>query len=237
LQDNYIFLLQEHHSKQTIVVDPGDATTVLNFLRNHSFPIEEIWVTHHHRDHVEGVKELKTAFSALVRGSAQIPGRIPELTTAVTQNTSWALGEFTVQVLELPGHTHDHLAYWVHTESHSLLFSGDVLFGLGCGRLFEGSFEEMFSSLQRISALPPETHIFCTHEYTQQNLEFSLVQAPDLEALSVRATKVRALRRNCQPTVPLRLSEELQSNLFMRSLMEPMGLETFKSLREARNVF
>lgn len=237
LKDNYIFLINEVESGQTIVVDPSDAAPVSEFLEQHSLTLNEIWVTHHHSDHIGGVVALKEKFAPVVRGSLQIPHRIPGVNLAVNQKSQWTMGNFEVSVLELPGHTQDHIAYWMRNQNHSLLFSGDVLFGLGCGRLFEGSYEEMFGSLKKIAELPESTKIFCSHEYTEMNLRFSLQVAPDFDPLYSRTEKIKNLRSQGLPTVPLSLFEELETNLFLRTLKSPWALEEFRTLRESRNKF
>ncbi len=237
LKDNYIFVIHHSGVNKTIVVDPCESDKVREFLKNHSWNLDEVWITHHHNDHIGGVRELKELFSPLIRGSQQIPGRIPGVTTTMTASSHWNLGAFDISVLELPGHTHDHIAFWVRDQRHSLLFSGDVLFGLGCGRLFEGTYEEMFTSLEKVSSLPSTTKIFCSHEYTELNLEFSLQMAPDLMPLQMRAIEIRERRGQGIPTVPLTLSEELATNLFLRALKAPSPREEFQTLRDSRNKF
>ena len=241
LLDNYIFVLHHEQIIKTIVVDPAESNVVRRFLQKKNFNLDEIWITHHHVDHIGGVVSLKDIYSCKVRGSVKIPGRIPEVDYSTESESHWSISEFEVSVLELPGHTHDHIAYWLKNEKYSLLFSGDVLFGLGCGRLFEGSYEQMFSSLKIIYSLPDNTQVFCTHEYTEQNLKFtqSLISIHD-EAIDQRAQMVEGRRKADLPTVPLSLLEEKQTNLFLRvftSINSVDSYNEFRRLRELRNNF
>lgn len=234
-EDNYIFLLYNLSLDQTVVVDPGSELVVEKFLeqqRKLDHPlgapkevpskIDEIWVTHHHDDHAAGVKPLQQKYSALVRASS-------------LNDQPWAWGDFQVRILDLPGHTLDHVGFWLESGSVSLLFSGDVLFGMGCGRVFEGTYKQMLESLQVIAALPDSTLVFCTHEYTETNLQFSQKIQPDDQLIRERGERIRDLRRRGEPTVPLLLGEEKQTNLFLRSLMADNPLAAFTDLRDKRN--
>jgi hydroxyacylglutathione hydrolase len=237
LEDNYVFVLHDSKTQTTVVVDPAEAQVVNKLLASRALNLSEIWITHHHADHVGGVSQLHQEHKAEVRGSLQIPGRIPCVTKAIDKASSWKFGEWTVSVLALPGHTLDHVGYWLSREQDSLLFSGDVLFGMGCGRIFEGTNEQMLESLTQIANLPDCTQVFCSHEYTERNLEFHLQQEPVNDATIMRRDRVRTLRRQRLPTVPLALQEEKETNLFLRVLREKSPLEMFRALREARNHF
>lgn len=236
LKDNYIFILEHSQLRGAVVVDPPESQGVMAFLRERSLSLAEIWITHHHHDHVGGVLALQLEESCGVRGSAQIPGRIPGLSIPVQGGSSWSLGSFMVEVLFLPGHTLDHIAYWVHSQDYSLLFSGDVLFGFGCGRVFEGTYEQMFASLEIIMSLPETTQIFCSHEYTENNLRFteSIMQN---ESITQRAQRVRQRRREDKPTVPLSLHEEKLTNLFLLTRNHQKPIAEFRRLRDERNSF
>jgi hydroxyacylglutathione hydrolase len=231
-----------------VVVDPAESSTVVAFLETPSIKaliprIDEIWVTHHHHDHTGGVLALQKMFNSVVRISAlnttlttdesQSPSTFAKRISYDT--ASWRWGDLTAEILTLPGHTRDHIAFWLHDESHSLLFSGDVLFGLGCGRVFEGTYAQMLESLRTIAQLPESTQIYCAHEYTAQNLEFSLQQEPNDPLIQARAHSIRERRFKGAPTVPLTLSEEKQTNLFLRALQAPEPLEVFTALRDRRN--
>lgn len=237
LGTNYIFILQSLANNKIVVVDPGEFAIVDHFLQAHGLRLDEIWITHHHADHISGVLPLLAKYSCDVRGSLQVPGRIPGVNKEAYEGCHWNYGDYDVTVLALPGHTRDHIAYWMTDGEHSLLFSGDVLFGLGCGRIFEGTYSEMLQSLQKISKLPENTHIFCSHEYTKDNLVFSKwVREGDL-ALQRRESQLEQKFRQRIPTVPLLLKEELASNLFLRSLSADHPLEEFQLLRDKRNNF
>ncbi len=235
--DNYIFCIYNDEDKKTIVVDPGEGTVVERFLNQQGFFLNEIWITHHHSDHIDGVFYLKEKYACVVRGSVQISGRIPGVTLSVEESSFWEWGSFKVDVLNLPGHTRDHIGYWIYDKKHSLLFSGDVLFGLGCGRLFEGTFEQMKDSLNKIMALPKKTQVFCSHEYTGKNLEFTLSQAIKDTKIEMRESKIIESLRKGQPTVPLDLHEEMKTNLFLKALQSDSPLQEFRFLREKRDHF
>lgn len=209
--DNYIWLLQE--AGQAVVVDPGDAAPVLATLREQDLELAGIVITHHHFDHVGGVADLLATADVPVWGP-----RNPAIASVTRRlgagDTVDILGrEF--RVLEVPGHTLDHIAYF-HDGDPPLLFCGDTLFAGGCGRLFEGTPEVMLDSLKSLAALPPATRVYCAHEYTLANLAFARAAEPDNEALAERQRQARALRDRDQPTVPSTLAVELETNPFLR---------------------
>jgi len=243
LKDNYIFIIYFPEVSQTIVVDPAQSDIVIQFLESKGLELNEIWVTHHHSDHIGGVIDLKKYYNCEVRGAVSIPGRIPGVSIPVDGSSHWSLSEFEIKVLELPGHTLDHKAYWIHSSELnderkiSLLFSGDVLFGLGCGRLFEGSYDQMVASLQKVIQLPPYTQIFCSHEYTELNLSFTLSENANDSKILERQQRIQKLRLQGKPTVPLKLEEELETNLFLKVLESKDPLGAFTLLREKRNKY
>lgn len=210
--DNYIWMLQD--ADQAVVVDPGDATPVLDTLQQQGLTLSGILITHHHFDHVGGVADLLAHRDVPVWGPHN-----PDITT-IKQRLA-AGDRVTVlgrdfRVLEVPGHTLDHIAYF-HEGQPSLLFCGDTLFAGGCGRLFEGSPSVMLDSLRSLSALPPATRVYCAHEYTLANLAFARAVEPGNQALAERQQEAEALRRHDQPTVPSTLAVELETNPFLRS--------------------
>jgi len=237
LSDNYIFIIYNKENGTTIVIDPAEGLLVDKFLNYHQLNLNEIWITHHHPDHISGIPYLTDKYNCIIRGSTQIPNRIPRVNISMKEKIFWNLGHFNVSVLEVPGHTLDHLAYWIRDEQSSLLFSGDVLFGFGCGRLFEGSYEQMISSLKKIIALPVHTQVFCSHEYTMQNLEFSLTQISGDKKIEERKLKVQNKVYGKKPTVPLDLKEEIETNLFLRAIQSENPLEEFRSLRIKKDEF
>lgn len=214
LKDNYTFILRDEGQGVTAVVDPAEAPPVLEFLAARGWKLDWIWNTHHHGDHVGGNRELAAATGCGIMGYAGDAARIPGITRQVQDGESVALGGSGAQLLFLPGHTLGHIAYYFPSEN--ALFSGDVLFGMGCGRLFEGTPEQMWHSLQRIMALPDETRIYCAHEYTLANGEFALSMEPGNPALQARMQNVRKARQEGLATVPLTLGEEKATNPFLR---------------------
>lgn len=213
--DNYIWLLQQPGSARCWVVDPGQADPVKRYLAQHDLQLEGILLTHHHPDHTGGVKALANEGVTII-GCVHDVYRLPPLSQQVAEGSRFqVLGE-TVQVLEVPGHTLGHIAYVFPDHQPPLLFCGDTLFSAGCGRLFEGTAEQMHTSLQRLSQLPAETQIYPAHEYTQANLKFAAQVEPDNDAIAARITQADAQRDGQQPTLPVRLSEELTYNPFLR---------------------
>ena len=212
--DNYIWLL--HHHGRALVVDPGDAQPVLDALAHAGWVLDAILVTHHHPDHVGGVAALTAATSARVYGPAKEkmpPGVIP-LTQGET--VSWQGLDF--EVIDVPGHTAGHIAYWGQPPGMApVLFCGDTLFSGGCGRLFEGTAAQMLASLDRLAALPGDTQVCCAHEYTLSNLKFARHVEPLNAELAAYESHCQQLRAQGLPTLPSRLDLELQINPFLRS--------------------
>lgn len=207
--DNYIWLLRDAAGR-ALVVDPGDAAPVLAALGDGSPPLA-ILLTHHHGDHIGGVAALLARWPA-TPVYAPHDDRIPLASHRVADGDVLVLGDWRFRVLAVPGHTRSHVAY--HGEG--LLFCGDTLFSLGCGRLFEGTAAQMHASLARLAALPGETRVCCAHEYTQGNAAFALAVDPGNRALQARAGEIRGLRALGQPTLPARLDEERACNPFLR---------------------
>ena len=212
--DNYIWLLRQPGATAAAVVDPGDATPVIRQLRSAGLTLEAILITHKHGDHVGGIRELKRTWpEAVVYGPAGEP--IPAVEQALTEGDRVMLEGVgaELQVLDVPGHTEGHIAY-LHQDS---LFCGDTLFAAGCGRVFSGTHEQLHHSLARIAALPPETQLYCAHEYTLDNLGFAAWVEPDNPVLEQRRRDTETLREKGVPSVPSRLDLELQTNPFLRS--------------------
>lgn len=236
-EDNYVFVLIDEVAREALVVDPGTASEVEAFLAAQDLNLKAILITHHHHDHIGGVKELQKKFSAATYAPLKNKNQLPFATHFVGDKDLLQLGSFQFEVMELPGHTLGHVAFW--NAQHKWLFSGDVLFGLGCGRLFEGTFEQMYQSLQRIKKLPDETLVYCTHEYTEQNMLFCRMLSTndnspltgDDEDLEIYANELRHRRALPAPSVPLKLSIEKKVNPFLLS----KDLAQFTYLRELRN--
>jgi len=212
--DNYIWLLKSSDSPEVAMVDPGDAMPVLDYLQREHLSLGAILITHHHHDHTGGINRLKNAFpNARVYGPAH--ESIPEITDPLAEGAEvklpWQSG--SLKVFDVPGHTAGHIAY----AGDNLLFCGDTLFAGGCGRVFDGTMEQMATSLQRIAQLPGETLLYCAHEYTQDNLGFAHWVEPENQALQERQNATQTLRNQGTPTVPSLLSLELETNPFLRT--------------------
>ena len=210
-QDNYIWVLSNEEGK-CVIVDPGEAAPVLKAIAQHQWQPVAILLTHHHADHVGGVRQLKESYPEIaLYGPAEI--KIPGLTQTVKDGDNLQLLGHNFNVIATPGHTLGHVSYY----SSPWLFCGDTLFSAGCGRLFEGTPEQMYQSFQRINQLPSETLICCAHEYTESNVAFALSLLPEDEHINRFYKEVKALRAENQSTLPSTLAKERQVNVFLRT--------------------
>lgn len=256
--DNYIWVVKtdsgDAGAQKIAVVDPGDAAPVIDLCRRHGLTPSQIWLTHHHADHVGGVAELVDWVERQAPGEAiTIYGPAVEEISCVNQalegGERFQLGGIPVEVRSVPGHTRGHLAYLAGGASGApALFSGDLLFGLGCGRLFEGTAAQMYTSLSELRALPMHTRVYCAHEYTLLNLPFALAVDPQNPTLAERGAAIRRLRQAGEPTVPLTLGEECETNPFLRSDQTALrasavvaddasAVDVFARLRQMRDTF
>ncbi len=244
LKDNYVYLLHEPETKATAAVDPSVAGPVAEALAREGWRLTHILNTHHHNDHTGGNKELKAASGCVIVGPRADRDRIPGIDIAVGDGDTYALGSEEARVFDVPGHTRGHIAYWFG--GSRALFCGDTLFLMGCGRLFEGTPEQMWTSLGKLKALPPETRVFCAHEYTQANARFAVTVEPRNQALAARVERINALRAAGKSTVPASLAEELATNPFLRAdlpaLQEAEGTKgdpvaTFAAIRRRKDNF
>lgn len=235
LNDNYVHLIHDPATGATACVDPAIAAPVIKAAKDKGWTISHILITHPHYDHTDGVGEIIDAFEAEVYGSRHDFGTIPKCDHGVLQNDVIEVGKLSCKVLEVPGHTSHHVAYYF--QDAGALFPGDTLFSLGCGRLFGGSATQMWDSLKKLRSLPGPTQVYCAHEYTNANADFALSLDPDNADLRARADEVVKLREAGQPTVPSMLENEARCNPFLRcdipSFQETVGLAG----REAAQVF
>ena len=212
--DNYVWLLRS--GAQAAVVDPGDAAPVLERLRADALGVAAILATHHHQDHVGGINALRGTSDIPVYGPAR--ESIPSRTRALAEGDSVDVpGIATFRVLDIPGHTAGHIAFTGRVDGEPVVFCGDTLFAAGCGKLFEGTAEQMWSSLSKLAALPPQTRVYCGHEYTLANLRFAAAVEPANPAIAQRIERERAKRTAGLPTVPSTIEDELATNPFLRA--------------------
>lgn len=213
LQDNYCYVL--HHDSHVFAVDPGESAPVRAFLESRNWPLHTILLTHHHGDHMGGAEDLKAVYSCRIIGPLAEKARMPIIDQGVEDGEIITINGLTIHTIATPGHTSSHCVYWI--PSLRTLFSGDTLFSLGCGRLFEGTAEQMYKSLRTISELPDDTLIYCGHEYTEANGRFALSVDPRNPDLIARMEEVRRLRQNDTPTLPVTLAMEKKTNPFLRT--------------------
>jgi hydroxyacylglutathione hydrolase len=245
LSDNYVYLARDPETGACAAVDPAVAGPVLDALDRLGWSLTMILNTHHHHDHVGGNLELKKATGCTIVGNRADARRIPGIDVAVGEGDEIAVGSQKARVIEISGHTVGHIAYWF--EKARTLFCGDTLFALGCGRLFEGTAAQMWSSLGKLRALPDDALVYCAHEYTQSNAAFALTVEPGNPALQARAEEIRALRAAGRPTVPSTMAEERATNPFLRAddegLKRAAGLagrddvSVFAEIRRRKDMF
>ena len=231
LEDNFSYLLIDEITRSAVVIDPSEAEPVINKIESLDLKLKFIMNTHHHYDHVGGNKELKKLYNSKVIGFDQDKHRIPEIDILVKNNEIWKAGIFEAKVFHIPGHTLGHVCFYFFKEN--ALFSGDTLFSLGCGRVFEGTHEEMFNSLQLIKNLPLDTEIYCGHEYTLQNANFCLANDQANLRLKEKITKIKKQRENNLPSIPTILADEIECNIFLKA----KDLESFSKLRDLKDNF
>lgn len=245
LQDNYIYLIHDTDSDETAVVDPAIAEPVLSTLKENNWQLTYILNTHHHADHVGGNRELKAATQCKIIGAKSDSKRIPAIDIVVQQQEIITLGKHSLEIIECSGHTLGHIAFYL--AAANALFCGDTLFSMGCGRLFEGSAEQMWQSLEQFKKLPLATQIYCAHEYSLANAKFSLSVEPNNAHLIKTIEHISQLRENKHPTVPTSLQQELATNPFLRTnsseiksmlnLPTATELEVFTELRNRKDTF
>lgn len=231
LSDNYIWLMHDAPSGETVVVDPAVAEPVLAAAEARGWRISQIWNTHWHPDHTGGNAAIKAATGCIITGPAAEAAKIPTLDRQVREGDKVSIGAVQAEVLEVPAHTAGHIAF--HLPSEELIFVGDVLFAMGCGRLFEGNARQMHANLQRFAKLPPQTRVYCAHEYTLSNGRFALAAEPGNEAIARRMAEVEAARAAGEATIPTTIALELATNPFMRAA----SAEELAERRQAKDNF
>jgi len=245
LSDNYAWLAYDREDRFCAVIDPSEAEPVRRATKEHGLKLTHILNTHHHPDHVGGNLELKEEFGLTIVGPKNDAARIPGIDIGVAEGDTYALGKHLGRVFEIPAHTRGHIAFWF--ENDDALFTGDTLFAMGCGRLFEGDPPTMWSSLSKLAKLPDRTRFYCGHEYTEANGHFALTLEPTNAALQARMDWVRETRAKGLPTLPATLGEEKKTNPFLRpasaEIRQVLGLEdakdvdVFAETRRRKDVF
>lgn len=228
---NYIWLLEDTRTKEVAVVDPTEGNLVIDYCQQHGLSITQIWLTHWHKDHIGGVPELISEHRIPVYGPREELSKIPFLSEPLQNNDSILFNDLKIEIIAVPGHTLGHIVYFI--DQLDLVFCGDTLFAMGCGRLFEGTAEQMYQSLNRLAALPPRTQVYCTHEYTLSNAQFALHVEPDNLAIQSRAEEVRLKRERGEITLPSTIELELETNPFLRV----NSAIDFKKIRDLKDSF
>ena len=231
LHDNYSYLVIDEKNNIACAIDPSEAKPIIKYLEKKNINLKYILNTHHHYDHVGGNQELKKKYNARVIGYRGDKDRIPEIDTLVDDQEIWKQESFEAKIIHIPGHTLGHICFYFFNEKAA--FTGDTLFSLGCGKIFEGSYEQMFNSLMKIKALPLKTKIYCGHEYTKQNAKFCITHDKNNENLKNKIKIIDKKLENNLPTIPSTIREELDCNIFLRS----NKVETFSKLRDLKDNF
>ncbi len=231
LKDNYSYLIIDENSKTACVVDPSEAKPIINIIEQKKIYLKYILNTHHHYDHVGGNIELKKKYNCEVIGYKSDKDRIPEIDILLDDNQVWKKKEFEAKIYHIPGHTTGHIAF--HFFNEKKIFTGDTLFSLGCGRIFEGTYEQMFNSLKKIKELPKDTQIYCGHEYTLQNSNFCVAYDSENVKLRKKIIDIKKKLKDNLPTIPSVLGDELECNIFLKA----KDVESFSKLRDLKDNF
>tara|TARA_B100001057_G_scaffold464236_1_gene519211 strand:- start:4928 stop:5647 length:720 start_codon:yes stop_codon:yes gene_type:complete len=230
LSDNYSYLIFDNYKKIGCVIDPSLAKPIINVIKKNDIKLKYILNTHHHYDHVGGNKELKKEFNSKIIGFKDDKDRIPDIDILVEDNQKWIDDDFEFEVFHIPGHTSGHICFYFNKEK--IAFTGDTLFSLGCGRIFEGTYQQMFNSLNRLKKLPLDTKIYCGHEYTLQNSKFCEMNDGKNLKLKNKVSKIKENLKKGLPTVPTILSDEIECNIFLRA----KDVESFSKLRDLKDI-
>ena len=244
LSDNYSYLIFEKETNTVSIIDPSEFEPCDKIIEKYN-KLDFILNTHHHTDHVDGNLKLKEKYNAKVLGFGLDKDRIPGIDILLKENQKQKIGNLEFNVIFVPGHTKGHIAFYF--EEEKIVFTGDTLFSLGCGRVFEGTHKEMFNSLIKLKKLPLETKVYCGHEYTKSNLEFCLKYDPKNNLLKTKSLKINSILKKNLPSIPTTIDEEIKMNIFFRfdntSIKEGLNLkdstdqEVFSKLRDLKDTF
>ena len=231
LKDNYSYLIIDEEKNIACVVDPGDSKPIIKYLEDNKIDLKFILNTHHHYDHVGGNKSLKEKYGASVLGFKGDKNRIPEIDILLSDQEVWRYENFETKIIHIPGHTLGHISFYFYKEK--FIFTGDTLFSLGCGRLFEGTHSQMYDSLKKLKELPHDTKIFCGHEYTLNNSKFCLANDQNNQNLKNMILEIQKKLQNNLPTIPSTIKQELECNIFLKA----DNIKTFSKLRDLKDNF
>jgi len=231
LQDNYSYLIINEENNTACVIDPSEADPIIKYLENNEIKLKFILNTHHHYDHVGGNKKLKEKYGASVAGYSGDKQRIPEIDILLSDQETWIYENFEAKIIYIPGHTLGHICFYFYKEES--VFTGDTLFSLGCGRVFEGTYSQMFDSLMKLKKLPQNTKVYCGHEYTKKNSSFCIAHDPSNKNLKAKINDINIKLNNGVPTIPSTIKDELECNIFLRS----SNVDAFSKLRDLKDNF
>jgi len=231
LQDNYSYLIIDEKNQTACVIDPGEAKPIIDFIEKNKINLKYILNTHHHYDHVGGNVELKRKYNCDIIGFKGDKTRIPAIDILLEDNQIWRKDKFEAKIFHVPGHTSGHIAFYFFNEKK--IFTGDTLFSLGCGKIFEGTYSQMFNSLSKIKNLPKDTEIYCGHEYTLQNAKFCISNDTENSKLKEKILNIELKIKNNLPTIPSILSDELEYNIFLKA----KDVKSFSKLRDLKDNF
>lgn len=231
LQDNYSYIIHDQSNNYACVIDPSEAEPIINFVKKNNLKLKYILNTHHHYDHVGGNERLKKEFGSKIIGFKGDKHRIPLIDIELEDQEIWTSNNFEAKIFHIPGHTSGHICF--HFYKNNFLFTGDTLFSLGCGRIFEGTYNEMFNSLKVIKNLPEDTLVYCGHEYTKKNAEFCLKYDPNNNELIEKIAQIKKSISKGNPTIPSTLREEITCNIFLKA----KDVEMFSKLRDLKDNF
>jgi len=245
LNDNYSYLIHDEISNTVAIVDPSEFVPCDTIISKNYQKLDFILNTHHHYDHVGGNEELKKKYNSKVLGFENDKNRIPQIDTVLKDNQEFKIGTLNFTTIFIPGHTRGHVAFYFKKER--VVFTGDTLFSLGCGRVFEGTYKQMFQSLNKLKNLPGETKVYCGHEYTFKNLEFCLKFNPNNDFLKKKKNDIKLSLKNKKPTIPSTIADEIKGNIFFRvndpdikkaiNLENSPDIEIFTKLRDLKDNF